>query len=194
MTPDLQAPLAMAAPDATKTTNRWLALVCVSLAQLMVALDATVMNIALPRAQTALHISDPGRQWVVTAYTLCFGGLLLLGGRLADTLGRRRTFMIGLAGFAAASAAGGAAPSFGWLLAARAAQGAFAALLTPTALSMVAVTFVEARERAKAFAVFGAIAGTGGAIGLLLGGTLTEYGEWRWCLFITVPIAMIAFA
>ena len=172
--------------------RRWLALVCISVAQLMVALDATVINIALPSAQHALHISDAQRQWVVTAYTLAFGGLLLLGGRLADTLGRRRVFLVGLAGFAAASALGGAAPRFGWLLAARAAQGAFAALLTPTALSLLAVSFVEVRERAKAFAVFGAIAGTGGALGLLLGGVLTEYVQWRWCLFINVPIAVVA--
>jgi EmrB/QacA subfamily drug resistance transporter len=157
----------------------------------MVALDATVINIALPSAQRAMHISDPDRQWVVTAYTLAFGGFLLLGGRLADTLGRRRTFLVGLAGFAAASAAGGAAPNFGTLLAARGAQGAFAALLTPTTLSLLAVTFVEAKERAKAFAVFGAIAGTGGALGLLLGGVLTQYVAWRWCLFINVPVALI---
>jgi MFS family permease len=125
--------------------RRWLALVFISLAQLMVALDATVINIALPSAQRALHISDPGRQWVVTAYTVAFGGLLLLGGRLADTFGRRATFLAGLAGFAAASAAGGAARSFGELVAARAAQGAFAALLSPSALSLLAVTFTEAR-------------------------------------------------
>ena len=131
----------------------------------MVALDATVINIALPTAQRGLHISVTERQWVVTAYTLAFGGLLLLGGRLADSFGRRRTFLIGLAGFASASAAGGAARSFGWLLAARGAQGAFAALLVPTALSLLAVTFVEAHERAKAFAIFGTIAGTGGALG-----------------------------
>jgi EmrB/QacA subfamily drug resistance transporter len=177
----------------TGTSRRWLALVCVSVAQLMVALDATVINIALPSAQRGLHISVPERQWVVTAYTLAFGGLLLLGGRLADTFGRRRTFLIGLAGFAAASAAGGAARSFGWLLAARSAQGAFAALLVPAALSLLAVTFVEAHERAKAFAVFGAIAGSGGALGLLLGGILTQYVQWRWCLFINVPIALVAF-
>src|SRR5487761_959719 len=180
-------------PQAAQSSRRWLALVCISGAQLMVALDATVINIALPSAQRGLHISIPERQWVVTAYTLAFGGLLLLGGRLADTLGRRRTFLIGLAGFASASAFGGAARSFGWLLAARGARGAFAALLAPTALSLLAITFVEARERAKAFAVFGAIAGTGGALGLLLGGVLTEYVEWRWCLFINVPIALAAF-
>jgi EmrB/QacA subfamily drug resistance transporter len=182
-----------AAPAAASTTSRrWLALVCISMAQMMVALDATIINIALPSAQHALHIADAQRQWVITAYTLAFGGLLLLGGRLADTLGRRRTFLAGLVGFAAVSAAGGAAVNAGTLLAARAAQGAFAALLTPTALSLLALTFTEARERAKAFAVFGAIAGTGGAIGLLLGGVLTEYLDWRWCLLVNVPIAAAA--
>lgn len=175
-------------------SRRWAVLVVVSLAQMMVALDATVINIALPSAQRALHASDAERQWVVTAYTLALAGLLLLGGRLADRLGRRRTFLAGLTGFAAASAAGGAAPDFGTLLATRAAQGAFAALLTPTALSLLALTFTQTRQRARAFAVFGAIAGTGGAVGLLLGGTLTEYANWRWCLYLNVPIALAALA
>jgi EmrB/QacA subfamily drug resistance transporter len=179
-------------PGRQPESGRWLALACISVAQLMVALDATVINIALPTAQRALQISAADRQWVVTAYTLAFGGLLLLGGRIADTVGRRRAFLAGLAGFAAASAAGGAAPDFGVLLAARVAQGAFAALLAPTALSLLAVTFTEARDRARAFAVFGAIAGTGGALGLLLGGFLTEYVQWRWCLFVNVPIALTA--
>jgi EmrB/QacA subfamily drug resistance transporter len=193
MTTHLQDRTDTIGPQAPQSSRRWLALVCISVAQLMVALDATVINIALPSAQRGLHISVPERQWVVTAYTLAFGGLLLLGGRLADTFGRRRTFLVGLAGFASASAAGGAARSFGWLLAARGAQGAFAALLAPTALSLLAITFVEARERAKAFAVFGAIAGSGGALGLLLGGVITEYVQWRWCLFVNVPIALAAF-
>src|SRR5438270_4855738 len=174
-------------------SRRWKSLVFISMAQLMVALDATVINIALPSAQHALHISDPQRQWVITAYTLAFGGLLLLGGRLADLFGRRTVFLVGLVGFAAASAGGGASGTFRELVAARAAQGAFAALLSPAALSLLAVTFTEARERAKAFAVFGAIAGTGGALGLLLGGTLTEYARWRWCLFVNVPFAAVAF-
>src|SRR5215469_12076132 len=171
-------------------TGRWLALACIAIAQLMVALDATIVNIALPSAQQALHISDPQRQWVITAYTLAFGGLVILGGRVADMIGRRQAFLIGLAGFAVTSAAGGAAPTFGALVAARAAQGACAALLAPTALSLLAVTFTETRDRAKAFAVFGAIAGSGGALGLLLGGVLTEYLQWRWCLFVNVPIAL----
>jgi EmrB/QacA subfamily drug resistance transporter len=177
---------------APQPASRWLALACIAIAQLMVALDATVINIALPSAQRALDISDPQRQWVVTAYTLAFAGLVILGGRVADMIGRRRAFLIGLAGFALASAAGGAAPTFGVLLAARAAQGACAALLAPTALSLLAVTFTEAHERAKAFAVFGAVAGTGGALGLLLGGALTQYLDWRWCLFVNVPIAAFA--
>jgi EmrB/QacA subfamily drug resistance transporter len=177
---------------AAQPAGRWLALACIAIAQLMVALDATIINIALPSAQDALHISDPQRQWVVTAYTLAFGGLVILGGRVADTIGRRRAFLVGLAGFAVASAAGGAAPTFGALLAARAVQGACAALLAPTALSLLAVTFTQPRERAKAFAVFGAIAGTGGALGLLLGGALTQYLNWRWCLFVNVPIAVVA--
>ncbi|MBO0822830.1 MAG: MFS transporter, partial [Actinobacteria bacterium] len=179
-------PSTSAAPE----SRRWLALACISVAQLMVALDATVINIALPSAQHALGISDPQRQWVVTAYTLAFGGLLILGGRVADTIGRRRAFLAGLAGFALASLAGGAAPDFAALVAARAVQGACAALLAPTALSLLAVTFTAPRERAKAFAVFGAIAGMGGALGLLLGGVLTEYLQWRWCLYINVPIAI----
>jgi EmrB/QacA subfamily drug resistance transporter len=187
--PSGQVPVRQAAGGPSR---RWLGLACISVAQLMVALDATIINIALPSAQRVLSISDPQRQWVVTAYTLAFGGLVILGGRVADTIGRRRAFLIGLAGFAAASAAGGAAPDFAALVAARAAQGACAAMLAPTALSLLAVTFTEARDRAKAFAVFGAIAGTGGALGLLLGGILTEYLQWRWCLFVNVPIALAA--
>ena len=128
---------------------------------------------------------------MVTAYTLAFGSLLLLGGRLADVLGRKTTFLAGLVGFATASAAGGAAGNFGILVTARALQGAFAALLAPTVLSLLALTFTESRDRAKAFAVFGAIAGSGAAVGLLLGGLLTQYASWRWCLFVNVPIAVV---
>jgi EmrB/QacA subfamily drug resistance transporter len=163
------------------------------MAQMMVALDATVINIALPSAQHGLHATGAERQWLVTAYTLALAGLLLVGGRLSDLVGRRRTFLVGLVGFAAASAAGGAAPSFAALIVTRAAQGGFAALLMPTALSILAVTFTEAKERAKAFAIFGAIAGTGGAVGLLLGGILTQYLSWRWCLYINVPVAAATF-
>ncbi|MEU8873312.1 MFS transporter [Streptomyces javensis] len=172
--------------------RRWLALVFIGLAQLMIVLDITIVNIALPSAQKDLGISDGDRQWVITAYTLAFGSLLLLGGRIADYTGRKRTFLIGLLGFAGASALGGAASGFQMLLAARALQGAFAALLAPSALSLLAVNFTEPRERAKAFGIFGAIAAGGGAIGLVVGGLLTEYLDWRWCLYVNVPIAVVA--
>jgi len=179
-------------PTARPDARRWTALGFIALAQLMAALDATIVSIALPSAQRALAASDAERQWVITAYTLAFGGLLLLGGRIADTVGRKRAFVLGLAGFAIASAVGGSAPSFEVLLAARALQGGFAALLAPTALSLLAVTFTEPRERATAFAVYGSIAGSGAAIGLLLGGVLTQYLNWRWCLYVNVPIAVVA--
>jgi EmrB/QacA subfamily drug resistance transporter len=170
------------------------ALLFIAMAQLMIALDATVVNIALPSAQAGLHLSDADRQWVVTAYTLAFGGLLLLGGRVADSMrvGRPRAFLIGLAGFAVASALSGAAVDLGMLVGARAFQGMFAAVLAPTALSLLAVMFTEPRERARAFGIYGAIAASGGAIGLLLGGVLTQYLEWRWCLYVNVPIALLA--
>jgi EmrB/QacA subfamily drug resistance transporter len=173
-------------------SRRWWALAVIAIAQLMVVLDATVVNIALPTAQKALHISEVDRQWAITAYTLAFGGLLLLGGRIADYLGRKRIFIIGLLGFAAASALGGASQSGGMLFGARALQGAFAALLAPAALSLITVTFTETKERSKAFAVYGAISGGGAAIGLILGGVLTQYASWRWCLLINVPIAIFA--
>jgi EmrB/QacA subfamily drug resistance transporter len=178
------------APD----SRRWLALAVIALAQLMVVLDATVVNVALPSAQHALHITDADRQWIVTAYTLTFGGLLLLGGRIADYFGRKRTFLIGLIGFAAASALGGAASNAAMLFSARALQGAFGALLAPAALSLITVTFTETKERARAFGVFGAISGGGAAIGMISGGLLTEYATWRWCLLVNIPIALIAFA
>jgi len=150
------------------------------------------VNIALPSAQADLGFDDADRAWVVTAYALAFGGLLLLGGRLADLFGRRRTLIIGLIGFALASALGGAATGFGTLVGARALQGAFGALLAPSALSLLTITFSDPRERGKAFGIFGAIAGAGAAIGLLLGGVLTEYLTWRWCLYVNVPIAVVA--
>ncbi|HEV2475756.1 MAG TPA: MFS transporter, partial [Candidatus Dormibacteraeota bacterium] len=173
-------------------SRRWVALAFIAVAQLMIALDATIVNIALPSAQRALGASDADRQWVVTAYTLAFGALLLLGGRVADLLGRKRAFLIGLAGFALASVIGGSAPNFAVLVASRALQGAFAALLAPTALSLLAVTFTEPKERATAFAVYGSIAGSGAAIGMLLGGVLTQYFSWRWCLYVNLPIALAA--
>jgi EmrB/QacA subfamily drug resistance transporter len=173
--------------------RRWLVLGVVGLAQLMVVLDLTIMNIALPSAQRALHFTTVDRQWVVTAYALAFGSLLLLGGRLADLLGRRVTFLIGLVGFAGVSAIGGASVNFAMLVTARACQGAFAALLVPSALSVLVTTFTEPKERAKAFGVFGAIAVAGGAVGLLLGGALTEYLSWRWTLYVNLFFAAVAF-
>ncbi|MFC3348385.1 MFS transporter [Streptomyces echinoruber] len=172
--------------------HRWWGLVVIALAQLMVVLDATIVNIALPSAQHALGISDAHRQWVITAYTLAFGGLLLLGGRIADLAGRKRTFVIGLTGFAAASALGGAATTAGMLFGARALQGAFAAVLAPSALSLLTTTFTDPRERGKAFGVYGALAGSGSAIGFIVGGLLTQYLNWRWCLYVNVPIAAVA--
>ena len=179
-------------PPAPADHRRWLALVFICLAQLMVVLDVTIVNIALPSAQRDLGFSDGDRQWVVTAYTLAFGGLLLLGGRIADYTGRKRAFLIGLLGFAGASALGGTAETFGLLLAARAMQGVFGAVLAPAALSLLTVSFTETRERAKAFGVFGAIATAGGSIGLLLGGWLTDAFDWRWCMYVNSVIAALA--
>jgi EmrB/QacA subfamily drug resistance transporter len=164
----------------------------ISIAQLMVVLDVTIVNIALPSAQQDLGFSDDDRQWVITAYALAFGSLLLLGGRIADLFGRKWTFIAGLVGFAGASALGGAAQSFELLVAARALQGVFAAMLAPAALSLLATTFTDPAERGKAFAVYAAIAGMGGAIGLLLGGALTEVLDWRWCLYVTIVFAVPA--
>src|SRR6201989_591778 len=166
----------------------------IGLAQLMVVLDLTVMNIALPSAQRALHFSTVDRQWVVTAYTLSFGSLLLLGGKLSDLLGRKVTFLTGLAGFAAVSAIGGASVNFAMLITARACQGVFAALLVPSALSLLTTTFTEQKDRGRAFAVYGAIAGVGGAVGLLLGGALSEYLSCRWTLYVNLIFAAVAFA
>ncbi len=182
----------LASPREALSARRWFTLSVVALAQLMVVLDSTVVNIALPSAQHDLGFSDGERQWIITAYTLAFGSLLLFGGRLSDLLGRKRTFIIGLIGFAGASALGGAAVSFEMLVVARTIQGAFGALLAPTALAVLTTTFTIPKERSRAFGVFGAIAGAGGAVGLLLGGYLTEYYSWRWNLYIDVFIAIIA--
>ncbi|MEW1889517.1 MFS transporter [Streptomyces sp. NPDC085659] len=183
-TPDLRLP----------DPSRWKALAFIALAQLMVVLDATIVNIALPHAQTALGITDANKQWVITAYALAFGGLLLFGGRIADLWGRKRTFVVGLIGFALASALGGAAQNQGMLFGSRALQGVFGALLAPAALSLLAVMFTDAKERAKAFGIYGAIAGGGGAVGLILGGLLTQTLNWRWTFFVNIPFAIVAAA
>src|SRR6266496_562470 len=174
--------------------RRWLILGVIGLAQLMVVLDITVMNIALPSAQLALHFATADRQWVVTAYALAFGSLLLFGGRLADLLGRKVTFLAGLAGFAAVSAIGGASVTFAMLIIVRACQGAFAALLVPSALSLLTTTFTTPKDRGRAYGIYGAIAAAGGAVGLLLGGALTEYLSWRWTMYINLIFAGLAFA
>ena len=178
------------APPTEPDPKRWLALGVIAVAQLMIVLDGSIVNIALPSAQRELGISDADRQWVVTAYTLAFGGLLLLGGRIADFVGRKRVFLLGLGGFALASALGGIASNAGLLFAARGLQGVFAAAMAPAALSLITVTFTLPKERARAFGVFGAVSGGGAAIGLIVGGTLTEYASWRWCLGVNVPIAI----
>ncbi|MFF8260225.1 MFS transporter [Streptomyces virginiae] len=185
-------PKTAATPPSAADPSRWKALVFIALAQLMVVLDATIVNIALPSAQTDLGISDGNRQWVITAYALAFGGLLLFGGRIADKWGRKNAFVVGLIGFALASALGGAANGEAMMLGARALQGAFGALLAPAALSLLAVMFTDAKERAKAFGIYGAIAGGGGAVGLILGGVLTEYLNWRWTFFVNIPFAIVA--
>jgi EmrB/QacA subfamily drug resistance transporter len=172
--------------------RRWLVLAVVGIAQLMIVLDITVMNIALPSAQKALHFTTVDRQWVITAYSLAFGSLLLFGGRLGDVFGRKVTFLTGLIGFAVASAVGGASVNFVMLITARACQGVFAALLAPAALSVLTTTFSDPRDRGRAFGVYGAIAGGGGLVGLLLGGVLTEYLNWRWCLYINLVFAVVA--
>jgi EmrB/QacA subfamily drug resistance transporter len=189
---EVRDPAPTAHADNPHHATRWLILGVIALAQLIVVLDATIVNIALPTAQESLGFSNDNRQWIVTGYALAFGSLLLVGGRLSDLVGRRSMFVTGLIGFAAASAVGGAAQNFEVLVGARVAQGVFGALLAPAALSLLTVTFTDASERAKAFAIFGAISGAGGAIGLILGGALTEYLSWRWCLYVNVPLAIIA--
>ncbi|MGY5045284.1 MFS transporter [Streptomyces sp. 900105755] len=192
LTDDVRVGTEEAPPVAS--SKRWWILAVIAIAQLMVVLDATIVNIALPSAQADLGFSDGNRQWIVTAYALSFASLLLLGGRIADLFGRKTAFLIGVAGFAAVSALGGAANGFGMLVTARALQGAFGALLAPTALSLLNTTFTDARERARAFSVYGAIAGAGGAVGLLLGGVLTDTFDWRSTLYVNVAIAVVAFA
>ncbi len=181
----------------TPDPRRWFALFVIAIAQLMVVLDASIVNIALPHAalpaaQGGLNIASENYQWAITAYLLTFGGLLLLGGRIGDFAGRKKVFLIGLTGFAGASLLGGFAQNQGMLFGARALQGVFGALLAPAALSLISVTFTESKERAKAFAVYGALSGVGAAIGLIAGGLLTQYLSWRWCLFVNTPMALIA--
>ncbi len=188
-----ESPASPARPGAA-ADRRWLVLVVVSIAQLMVVLDATIVNIALPSAQRALAFPNSDRQWVVTAYALAFGSLLLVGGRLGDMFSRKRVFIVGLVGFAVASAIGGAAGSFVVLVAARALQGGFGAVLAPSALGTLVSTFRDPRERGRAFGVFGSVASGGGAVGLILGGLLTQYLSWRWCLYVNLVFAVIAVA
>jgi EmrB/QacA subfamily drug resistance transporter len=177
------------ATTAQPDPRRWLILIVIAVAQLMVVLDATVMNIALPSAQRDLGFGNVDRQWIVTAYSLSFGSLLLFSGRLADLVGRKVMFITGLVGFAAASAVGGASVSFAMLVTARASQGVFGAILAPAALSLLATTFTDPKERGKAFGIYGSVAAGGGAVGLLLGGALTSYLSWRWCLYINLVFA-----
>jgi EmrB/QacA subfamily drug resistance transporter len=178
--------------DGEPYPQRWLALAVIAVTVLMVILDATIVNIALPAVSADLGITPATQQWIVTAYTLTFGGFLLLGGRIADFWGRKRTYLVGAGGFALASALGGLAGNESLLFAARALQGVFGALLAPASLALLTVLFTDAKERAKAFAVYGAIAGGGSAVGLLLGGVLTEYADWRWCFWVNVPVAIVA--
>ena len=179
------------APPSHATRNGGLALAVICIAQLMVVLDATVVNVALPSIRDDLDFSSDTLTWVVTAYSLAFGGLLLFGGRTGDLFGRRRMFMIGIGIFAAASLVGGFATSEAMLILARAAQGVGGAIAAPTALALLATTFTEPAARARAFGVFAAMAASGGALGLLLGGVLTDYASWRWALFINAPIGAL---
>jgi EmrB/QacA subfamily drug resistance transporter len=179
---------------AAPVDRRWLVLVVVAIAQLMVVLDSTVVNIALPSAQRSLGFPNGDRQWVVTAYALAFGSLLLVGGRLGDMYSRKWVFITGLAGFAVSSALGGAAVSFEMLVAARALQGAFGAILAPSALGTLVSTFQDPRERGRAFGIFGSVAAGGGGVGLILGGVLTQYLSWRWTLYVNLVFAAIAIA
>ncbi|QAY60289.1 DHA2 family efflux MFS transporter permease subunit [Microbacterium protaetiae] len=178
-------------PARTSPSTRWWALIVLALTQLVVVLDGTIVNIALPQAQADLGFSDGQRQWVVTAYALAFGALLLLGGRIADYWGRKRTYVVGMIGFGAASAFGGLAQSGAELIIARGLQGAFAAMLAPAALALLTVTFPSGRDRNVAFAVFGTVAGAGAAVGLVLGGVLTEFADWRWCLLVNLFFVVV---
>src|SRR4051794_5746007 len=181
----------LAAPPNPHYERRWLALGVILIAQMMLLLDATIVNVALPSVQADLGFSDDTRGWVVTAYLLAFGSLLLLGGRLAGAFGRKNVFIVGLVGFAVASAVGGAAPNIATLITARAVQGGFAAVMAPAALSLITVIFTDLKELNKAFAIFGAVAGSSSAIGLLLGGLLTDYADWRWTMYVNIVFAVL---
>jgi len=185
--PGAEAPVADA-----NYARRWWILAVLGISQLMVILDSTIVNIALPTAQHDLHFSNADRQWIVTAYSLAFGSLLLLGGRIGDMVGRKRALLTGLVGFAVASAIGGASVNFSMLVIARTVQGAFGALLAPSVLALLTTTFTDPGERGRAFGIYGAIAGAGGALGLLLGGVLTSYASWRWTLFVNLVFAITA--
>ena len=187
---DRNATHLMSVASTDREPNRWAVLALLSVAQLMVVLDATIVTIAIPSAQKALHFSTESRQWIVTAYALAFGSLLLLGGKLGDLFGRKWTLIAGLVGFSIASAIGGLAQSFGVLVAARTLQGAFGALLAPSALGLLTVTFEGSPDRPTAFGIFGAIAGGGASLGLILGGALTQVLSWRWCLYVNLVIAV----
>lgn len=182
---------AKTSPAAPDGRSRWLALGVIALAQMLVVVDHTIVTIALPAVQKSVGLSTSDRQWVVTAYVLAFGGLLMLGGRLGDMFGRRRVLLVGVTGFACASALGGASTGTAMLITARTFQGGFAAVLAPSALSLLAVTFTDPRERGKAFGVFTAVMMSGAATGLILGGVLTEYATWRWCFFVNVPLGVL---
>jgi EmrB/QacA subfamily drug resistance transporter len=180
------------APSQTPDPQRWAALVVLAAAQFMVVLDASIVNVALPSIGKDLHFTEGSLQWVVNAYTLAFGGFLMLGGRAADLFGRRRVFVFGLGLFSLASLAGGFATTEGWLIVARGVQGLGAAIVSPAALSIVTTTFTEGAERNKALGIWGALAGAGGAVGVLLGGVLTSGLGWEWVLFVNVPIGAAA--
>jgi EmrB/QacA subfamily drug resistance transporter len=180
--------------EADRTTNRWLVLVIACMAQFMVVLDATVVNVALPSIQRGLHFSPANLQWVVNSYTLIFGGFLLLGGRAADILGRKRLFVAGIAVFSIASLINGLAQSSTMLIVGRGLQGLGGALVSPAALAIITTTFTDQQERTRALGVWAAIAAGGGAVGLLMGGLLTDLASWRWVFFVNVPVGIITFA
>jgi MFS family permease len=181
------------APPVRRGTNPWVVLVLICLAQFMVILDATIVNVALPSIQKDLHLSEGNLQWIVNAYTPVFGGFLLLGGRAGDLLGQKRLFLVGLVIFTAASLLDGLASSEAMLVGSRALQGLGAALIAPAALSIISTTFAEGAERARALGVWAGIAIGGSAVGLILGGVLTQYFSWPWIFFVNVPVGIVGF-